>query len=245
MIAILSSPLMYLFMTVAVYFVFAWLVKKLHTAIFNPLLWTIIVMVGYVLLMTYLSNHELNQDLIKEEVKNYRGSANVFEILLAPVTVALAIPLYENRMILKQYWLAILVATIVGTGTSIGTVFLLGHLLDFDMSLTYALLPRGVTTAIATEVANMLGASLYSPVTVTVVALTGIVGAVLGPVLIKLFRNKDDVVVGLALGSASHAIGTSKAFDYSSRAGAISSVSIVTNGLMTVLVALIINAFVH
>lgn len=91
----------------------------------------------------------------------------------------------------------------------------------------------------------MLGVGQFSAITVTVVVITGIVGAIIGPLLIKLFRNDDDAIVGLALGSASHAIGTSKAFDYSQRAGAIASVSIITNGFLTVIVALVVSLFVR
>ena len=105
----------------------------------------------------------------------------------------------------------------------------------------YALFPRGVTTAIAKEIGAIMGVSEYVAITVTVVVLTGVVGAVLGPLLIKIFGKKDDIAIGLALGSSSHAIGTSKAFDYSEKAGAIATVSIITNGLLTVLVAVIVS----
>ena len=69
-------------------------------------------------------------------------------------------------------------------------------------------------------------------------------GAVLGPLFIKIFGKRDDVAIGLALGSASHAIGTSKSFDYSEKAGAIATVSIITNGLLTVLVSLLVTLIV-
>jgi putative effector of murein hydrolase len=82
-------------------------------------------------------------------------------------------------------------------------------------------------------------------ITVTIVVVTGIVGATLGPLLIKIFNDKDDVLVGLSLGSSSHAVGTSKAFDYSSKAGSIATISIVTNGLLTVLVAIIMSLFIN
>ena len=242
MIAILTSPLFYLFFTIAVYFLFAWLSKRFKTPLFNPLLWTIVFVVGYILLIVFMDKGTITDETIAAEVTRYQNSANIFDILLAPVTVALALPLYANRHVLKENWLAIIVATIVGTGTSIGSVFLLGKILNLETSLQYALLPRGVTTAIAKEVAVMLGVSNYTSITVTVVALTGIVGACIGPLLLKLFRDKgDDVAIGLSLGSASHAIGTSKAFDYSSRAGAIASVSIITNGFLTVIVSLILH----
>ena len=126
-------------------------------------------------------------------------------------------------------------------GTSIGSVVGLGKLLGLDNDIAMALYPRGVTTAIAKEITVILGVGQHTAITVAVVVVTGIVGAVLGPLLIKLFRDKNDVTVGLALGSASHAIGTSKAFEYSSKAGAIASVSMVTNGLLTVVVAIIIR----
>ena len=241
MISILTSPLFYFFVTIAIYFLFAFLQKRFKTAIFNPLLWTIIFVVGYILLVVLMDKGQLSPELIQDEVARYEQSVNIFDILLAPVTVALAIPLYANRAILKQNWLAILVASIVGVGTSIGSVILFGWLLGLDNGLVLALYPRGVTTAIAREVAIMLGVGQYAAITVTVVVITGIVGAILGPLLIKLFHNKNDVTVGLALGSASHAIGTSKAFDYSSKAGAIASVSIITNGFLTVIVALIVR----
>ena len=241
MMALLTSPLFYLFLTVGIYALFAFLSKKLHTALLNPLLWTIVLLVAYILVIILIDKGSLEQEYIDAAVKNYQSAANVFDILLAPVTVALALPLYLNRHVLKENWLAILVASLVGVASSIGAVVLLGWILQLDLSVTMALYPRGVTTAIAKEITVLLGVSQHTAITVAVVVLTGIVGAVIGPFLIKLFRDKDDVVVGLALGSASHAIGTSKAFEYSSRAGAIASVSMVTNGLVTVVVALIIG----
>ena len=161
------------------------------------------------------------------------------------MTVSLALPLYINRHVIKENWLAIIVATLVGVSSSILSVWGLSALLGLEKDIMYSLFPRGVTTAIATEITNILGANMYTSLTVTVVALTGVVGASFGPLLIKLFKDKDDAVVGLSLGSASHAIGTSKAFDYSSKAGAIATVSIITNGLVTVLVAIIINLIAH
>lgn len=241
MIAILTSPLFYLFLTIGIYALFAFLSKKLHTAILNPLLWTIVFIVGYILLIILIDKKEINQAHINEAVDSYQRSTSILDILLAPVTVALALPLYANRHVLKENWVAILVASLVGVGSSIGAVVLLGKILNLNADITMALYPRGVTTAIAKEITVILGVGEHTAITVAVVVLTGIVGAVIGPFLIKLFRDGNDAVVGLALGSASHAIGTSKAFEYSSKAGAIASVSMVTNGLVTVIVAIIIS----
>ena len=241
MISIFTSPLWYLFLTIGIYFLFWWLSKKFKTALFNPLLWTIILLIGYILLIVFIDKGNIAQENINAAVDNYQAAASIFDILLAPVTVALALPLYANRHVLKENWLAVIVASVVGVGSSIGTVVLLGWALNLDASLTMALYPRGITTAIAKEINVILGVSEHTAITVAVVVLTGIVGAVIGPLLIKLFHGKEDVTIGLALGSASHAMGTSKAFDYSSKAGAIASVSIISNGLLTVIVAIILR----
>ena len=244
MIDVFTSPLFYLFITIAIYTLFAFLQKRFKTPLFNPLLWTIIFMIGYILLIVLIANGNLNEENIVNEANKYQSSAMIFDVLLAPVTVALAVPLYLNRHILKENWLPILVATVVGTGTSIGAVTGLSYLLGLNRDIMFALYPRGVTTAIAKEIASILGVSEQTSITVTVVCLTGVVGATLGPLLIKLLGKQDDIAIGLSLGSASHAIGTSKAFDYSEKAGAIASVSIITNGLLTVIVALIISLIV-
>ena len=245
MINLITSPLFYFFVTVGIYFLFAFLQKKTHSPLLNPLLWTIILVVGYIILVVLLDKKEITPEFIESEVARYESSVNIFDILLAPVTVALALPLYANRNVLKENWLAIIVASVVGVGTSIGSVILLGYILGINNDIIMALYPRGVTTAIAREISVMLGVGQFSAITVTVVVITGIVGAIIGPLLIKLFRNDDDAIVGLALGSASHAIGTSKAFDCSQRAGAIASVSIITNGFLTVIVALVVSLFVR
>ena len=243
MIDIITNPLFYLGLTILIYFVFAWLSKKFKTPLFNPLLWTIVFIIGYILLIAFASKGNLNQENITSEYEKYAESTKILDLMLTPVTVSLALPLYLNRKILKENWIAILVATIVGTSTSILTVWGMSNLLGLEKDIMYALFPRGVTTAIAKEIASILGVSAQESITVIVVCLTGVVGAVLGPILIKLFQKQDDVVIGLSLGSASHAIGTSKAFDYSSKAGAIATVSIITNGLLTFVVALIISLF--
>lgn len=245
MINLLTSPLFYLFLTIGIYTLFAWLSKKLHTPIFNPLLWTIILLSGYILLIVFIDKgNAMSQEDINYAVTQFQSSTSILDILLGPVTVALALPLYLNRHVLKENWLAILIGSIVGVGSSVGSVVLLGWLLNLDGSITLALYPRGVTTAIAREITTILGVGEHTSITVAMVVLTGVVGALLAPPLIKLFHDDEDTTIGLALGSASHAIGTSVAFNYSSKAGAIASVSMVTNGLLTVLVAIIVRLII-
>lgn len=245
MINILTSPIFYFFITVLFYFLFAFLQKKFKSPLFNPLLWTIVFVIGYILLIVLCINGNVKNESIAPQVEQYRVACNIFDILLGPVTVSLALPLYLNRHIIKDNWLPILIATVVGVASSLLSVWGLSALLGLKRDIMFALFPRGVTTAIATEIGSILGVGAQTSLVVTVVALTGVVGATIGPLLIKLFHDKNDVIVGLSLGSASHAIGTSKAFDYSEKAGAIASISIITNGLLTVLIAIIINLIVR
>ena len=245
MFDILTSPLFYLFFTILIYFLFALLLRKTKLPIFNPLLWTIIFIIGYLLLIIFWGHGQIDEAGIEKEVDKYQRSTVILDMMLSPVTVALAVPLYINRHLVKENWLVILVATIVGVASSFLTVYLLSLALNLDKSIMLAILPRGVTTAIAKEAAAIMGVSVELPITVSMVVITGVVGATLGPILFKLFRTKDedDLLIGLSLGSASHAVGTSKAFSYSQRAGSIASVSIITNGLLTVIVSLIISVF--
>lgn len=245
MINILTSPIFYFFITVLFYFLFAFLQKKFKSPLLNPLLWTIVFVIGYILLIVLCINGNVKNESIAPQVEQYRVACNIFDILLGPVTVSLALPLYLNRRVIKDNWLPILIATVVGVASSLLSVWGLSALLGLKRDIMFALFPRGVTTAIATEIGSILGVGTQTSLVVTVVALTGVVGATIGPLLIKLFHDKNDVIVGLSLGSASHAIGTSKAFDYSNKAGAIASISIITNGLLTVLVAIIINLIVR
>ena len=95
MINLLTSPLFYLFLTIGIYTLFAWLSKKLHTPIFNPLLWTIILLSGYILLIVFIDKgNAMSQEDINYAVTQFQSSTSILDILLGPVTVALALPLY-------------------------------------------------------------------------------------------------------------------------------------------------------
>lgn len=242
MISVLTSPLFYLFLTIGIYFVFQYLCNKFKTQLLNPLLWTSVFIIGYIIIIVLIDKKTVGFELLNQEYENYKTGSTIFDLLLSPVTVCLALPVFINRNVLKENWVAVIVATIVGVGTSMGTVALLSWAFGLSKEVTFALLPKGVTTAIAKEISTILGVSNLVSITVTAVVITGILGSMLGPVLIKLFKGKDEhVTYGLALGSSSHSIGTSKAIDLNEKAGAISSVAIVTNGLLAVLVAIIIS----
>ena len=102
--------------------------------------------------------------------------------------------------------------------------------------MTYALLPKSVTTPIAVSIAEAHNG--FVPITVVAVIFTGILGSILAPVLIKVFRVKDSVTAGLAIGACSHAVGTSKALEIGETEGAMSGLAIGVCGIITVVFSL-------
>ena len=137
---------------------------------------------------------------------------------------------------MKKNWLPVLVGCLVGAVTSIGSIWVMCRLFGLDRATTASLLPKSVTTPIATAICAEQGGMV--PITVAAVIITGICGNLFGPYLIKLFRIKDPVAAGLGLGSASHAIGTAKALELGETEGAMSGLAIGVCGIITALLAL-------
>ena len=233
MVEILNSELYFIFITLGAYSLFTFLSKKIKHALFNPLLITSIFLIAYLVIFNIITNG----DLI-ETSKVYSNKMTIINAMLSPLTVCLAIPIYTRWLIIKQYWLPILVGTIVGCTVSILSVIILGNLFDLDKDMIYSLIPKSVTTAIAVEISDSIGG--IRAITVSAVILTGILGALFGPLLCKILKLKRSPTIGVSYGATSHAVGTSKAVEVSTRTGAISSVAIVTSGILTVLIALFI-----
>ena len=158
--------------------------------------------------------------------------------MLGTLTVILAVPIYKNWPILKKYWLPIIISTLVGTIVSLSSIYLLGIAFELDYSIIASLLPKSVTTAIAKEISNNING--IPELTIAAVIFTGVLGSILGPTLTKLFKINDTVSCGLSFGVSSHAVGTSKAMEMSLDIGAISSIAIVTTGILTMIISLFI-----
>lgn len=123
-----------------------------------------------------------------------------------------------------------------GSLTSMGSVYAMCRLFHLDDAMTAALLPKSVTTPIAVSVAESLGG--IQSITVIAVLITGILGSLLAPVLIRLFRVKDAMTAGLSIGACSHALGTSKALELGETEGAMSGLAIGVCGILTVIFSL-------
>lgn len=204
------------------YMLGAYLKKKFKLAILNPLLISIIVTI----LFLFAANVDYT---------TYNEGARYLSWLLTPATVCLAVPLYEELELLKNNWKAVLFGIISGVITSLTTVLVLAKLLGLDHKTYVTLLPKSITTAIGMGISEELGG--YVTITVAVIVITGVLGNILAELICKLFRIKEPIAKGLAIGAASHAIGTTKAMEMGEVEGAMSSLSIAVAGIVTVLLA--------
>ena len=202
----------------------AFLKRKFKLAFFNPLLISIAVTI-VVLLVS------------KTDYETYNSGAKYLSWLLTPATVCLAIPLYEQLQLLKNNWKAVTFGILSGVLTSLLTVFVLSKILGLSHQHYVTLLPKSITTAIGMGVAEELGG--YVTITVAVIIITGVLGNIFGELICKIFHITEPVSKGLALGTASHAIGTAKAMEMGEVEGAMSSLSIAVAGIFTVFVSAI------
>ena len=166
--------------------------------------------------------------LLKIEYKHYNEGAKYISYLLTPATVCLAVPLYRQFTLLKQNKNA-------GVLTSLLSVFLLAKLFGLDHEQYVTLLPKSITTAIGLGISEELGG--FTTITVAVIIVTGIMGNVIAELVFRIFRIEEPVAKGLAMGTASHAIGTAKALEIGEIEGAMSSLAIAVAGLVTVFAA--------
>lgn len=222
---LLASPYFGIFLSIAAYALGCGLNRKFRTPLCNPLLIAIVLVVGVLL-------------IFRIPYEAYNAGGEIISLFLAPATACLAVGIYAKLAVLKQYWLPILVGAVAGSASSMLSVYALCRLLGLDEQLTVSLLPKSVTTPIAVGIVESAGG--LTPITVVAVIVTGILGAILAPTMIRLFRISDSVAAGLAIGACSHAVGTSKAVELGEVEGAMSGLAIGVCGVVTVVLSLLL-----
>ena len=158
-----------------------------------------------------------------------------------PRELSLAVPLYQQFNLLKKNWKAVVAGIVSGVVSSLVCILLLALLFKFDHQTYVTFLPKSITTAIGMGVADELGG--YVSLAVVVIVITGVIGNVIAEAVLKLFKIEDPIAKGIAIGSSSHAVGTAKAMEIGQIEGAMSSLSIVVCGLLTVIGASIFSHF--
>lgn len=222
---IFSSPMFGIVLCIFTYKAALYVNQKLKTPLANPL----VIAISFIIIILKVFNISL---------ADFQQGGDIISMFLAPATVALALSIYRQIKVLKKYFLPIIAGCVVGCITSMSSVYFLCKLFKLDEKIIASMLSKSVTTPIAIEITNQLGG--IAPITVAAVIVTGIMGAVLAPTLIKFFHIDNSIAAGVAIGASSHAVGTSKAIEIGEIEGAMSGVSIVVSGIITVILSIFI-----
>ena len=214
------TPLFGLGLTMIVGVLGLYIKSKVSWNLFNPMLFSIVLIIT--VLVTFnipYESYEVGGDLILK--------------MLGPITVVLAVPLYQHHDKLKKHAFAILFGVILGSLSALVSVYLFSLVLGLDMTLIKSLLPRSVTTPIGIASSEMIDGLVG--LTVLSIVITGTFGAIIAEWVFKIFKIDEPIAKGVSLGTSAHAIGTGRAFEYGTLEGAMSGLSIAIAGVSTIL----------
>lgn len=213
----IGTALIAIAVTVAIYFISKRLYKRFTTPFTIPLL------IGTTLLIILLTVSGITYE-------TYMLGGKWIEQLLGPAVVALALPLYKQRLVLKKYLIPLFVSVTCGAVLGVISGAQLSKWVGIEDILIYSIMPKSVTTPVAMEVAATLGG--IPALAAIFVMIAGIGGVIVGPSLLKIFHIDHFIGKGIGLGSAAHAIGTARALEYGELEGAISSVSMTLSAII-------------
>ena len=224
-----KDPLFGMFLTLITFVLFKKLSDKVKSSLLNPLVLSLIFIIVFL-------------ETFKIPYENYYNGAEIFNTMIIPATVALAIPLYKNFNLLKKYYKEILFS--IGFSTLVLTSLLAISMaiLDVDKEILSSVLPKSVTTAIAVGVSEQIQG--IQAITIIMVIICGNIGAVFGELIFDIFHIHHPIAQGISLGTTSHAVGTSKAIELGEIQGSMSGLAIIITGLFTVGLAPIIYMIV-
>lgn len=193
--------------------------RRCNIFLFNPLLVSITITIATL-------------SLLHIEYSTYNESAKYLTYLLTPATVALAIPLYEQLTLLKKNVTAILIGIASGVLCSGVSIFIMALMFGLDHTQYVTLLPKSITTAIGIGLSAELDG--YVAITVSAIIFTGLIGNIAGDLICRMLHINNPIAKGIAIGTATHVMGTSKAMEIGEVEGAMSSLSVAVAGCMTV-----------
>lgn len=209
-------------LTVGIYWIAKWFYRLKPHPLLSPLLITPAVVI-ILLVMTHIP------------YESYNISAQWLSDLLQPATIAFAVPLYKHYQLLKKHAAEILISVCSGSAVAVASSAWIGGSLHMNKELIYSLIPRSVTTPIAMNVSEMIGG--VPTITAAFALITGLLGTIIGPLVIRIFRIHNDIARGVLMGTSAHGAGTSKAFEFSSVSGTVSSVSMILSAIITLFAA--------
>lgn len=218
-----ATPLLWLAATLLAYEAGAWVFRRAGE---RPLAHPVPIAVA-LLIATLLATHTAYD--------TYFGGAQFVHFLLGPATVALAVPLYENRAAVRRALVPMLVALVAGSVTAIVSAVLIARLFGASAETLLSIAPKSATTPIAMAISEQLGG--LPSLTAAFVIATGILGAVIATPLLDLLRIRDFRGRGFSAGVAAHGLGTARAFQVNELAGTFAGIALALNGLATAVLA--------
>ncbi len=204
-------------------------VKYKHT-LTNPLIVAVFVIIGFL-------------SITNIPYSSYKIGGDSIHYFLGPVTVALGLMLYRQRQVIAKYSLGLIIGISTGVLTSFVSIIVLGKILNVDALVTKSVLPKSITTPMALSLVEMLGGN--PSITVFMVVVTGMTGALLAPFFVRVFPGFHKIAIGVGIGTAAHALGTSKAIELGETEGALSSAAIGLAGLFTILLVPPLYMLIH
>ena len=216
----LSNTYFLLALTFAAYALSQLLQWRTQLSVMNPILISAIVIIAYL-------------KLTNVSIESYNEGGRYIEFWLKPAIVALGVPLYKQLSTIRKQLLPLIISELAGCVAGIISVVLVARLLGATQEVVMSLAAKSVTTPIAMEVTKAVGG--IPSLTAAVVICVGIFGGMTGFKVMKMTRIGSPIAQGLSLGTAAHAMGTSRAMDVSDKYGAFASLGLTINGIFTAL----------
>lgn len=217
---IMSNPIILLAITFGIYYVARQIQKRTGWVVLNPILVTIVALIA-LLQLTGIS------------YETYEQGGQYIEFWLKPAIVALGVPLYQNLGQIRRQLLPILMSQLVGCLVGLVSVTLIASALGASHEVIVSLAPKSVTTPIAMEVCKTSGG--IPSLTAAIVVIVGLFGAVFGFKILEVWHVHNPFSQGISMGTAAHAVGTSRAMEKGEIYGAYSSLGLILNGVLTAL----------
>ncbi|MDR2844958.1 MAG: LrgB family protein [Puniceicoccales bacterium] len=221
-----STPLFGVVLCLVAFLAAAWLKERCRPL--NTFLLSVVFIVAFLL-------------LVRVRYESFKIGGDYVHFFLGPITVMLAVPLYRQRHLLRRHRLPIFAGVLAGCAVAIGSVVLLSRCFGLDAQLERSLVSKSVSIPFGIEITRNLDG--IESIAVLAISLTGILGASTGPFLCRLFRIRDEIAQGVGIGTCSHVLGTSRAFEMGERQGAMSSVALGISGLATAASVLCLKAW--
>lgn len=216
----LENEFFLLAITFGAFFFSKLLQKKTGWVILNPIL------IAIALLICFLKVSNISYD-------KYHEAGTLIEFWLKPAVVALGVPLYLQLRMIKKQLLPIIISQLAGCVVGLVGVTIIAKVMGASPEVIMSLAPKSVTTPIAMEVSNAVGG--IPSLTAAVVIVVGLFGAICGFKVLQVGRVGSPIAQGLSMGTASHAVGTSRAMEVSGKYGAYASLGLTLNGILTAL----------